>query len=162
MGAQTNNLQEVMRIAKERFALDLHGCHGVSHWQRVRENGLRLAKKTKADRLVVELFALLHDCCRESDNHDPDHGPRAATFIESLRDNVFELEDERFECLQIAIREHTRTLFSRDATIATCFDSDRLDIGRVGAKPNPGYLNTDAAKEKATINWAYKRSREGR
>lgn len=161
MSKHVNSLQQVMRIAKKRFVLDLRGCHGIAHWQRVRENGIRLAKKTKADKLVVELFALLHDCCRESEYGDPEHGPRAAVFIESLRGDAIALEDDRFEQLQIAIREHTRTLSHPDVTIATCFDSDRLDIGRVGSKPNPRFLNTDAAKEKVTINWAYKRSRAG-
>ncbi len=147
-----------MKAAKRRFTLNLQGCHGVAHWQRVREIGIRLAKKNKADRLVVEMFALLHDCCREDDGADPDHGPRAATFIETLRGNVIELDDDRFVQLQTAIREHTHTLHHHDVTVATCFDSDRLDIGRVGAKPNARFLNTDAAKEKAMINWAYRRS----
>lgn len=30
------DLQQVVRAAKERFALEQHGTHGVAHWQRVR------------------------------------------------------------------------------------------------------------------------------
>ncbi|MEM7011613.1 MAG: hypothetical protein AAF585_09035 [Verrucomicrobiota bacterium] len=36
--------------------MNLKGTHGPSHWQRVRENGLRLAKATKADSQMIELL----------------------------------------------------------------------------------------------------------
>tara|TARA_B100000315_G_scaffold79959_1_gene73252 strand:- start:616 stop:768 length:153 start_codon:yes stop_codon:yes gene_type:complete len=37
-------------------------------------------------------------------------------------------------------------LNASDITIATCWDADRLDLGRVGADPNPKYLFSDEAK----------------
>lgn len=45
-----------------------------------------------------------------------------------------------------------------DVTVQTCWDADRLDLGRVGTRPDRRYLCTIAAKEKATIDWAYERS----
>ena len=49
--------------------------------------------------------------------------------------------------------------FSDDPIIGTCWDADRLDLGRVGVKPNPKLLSTERARSKAVIDWAYNRSR---
>jgi uncharacterized protein len=39
-------------------------------------------------------------------------------------------------------------------TIQTCWDSDRLDLGRVGIMPHPSLLCTEVAKRPETIKWA--------
>jgi uncharacterized protein len=150
---------QVVHAAKRRFTLELHGIHGVSHWQRVRENGLRVAKRTGANPLLVELFAFLHDCCREDDNTDPGHGERAAEFAAGLRGTLIHLADADFTLLYLAIRDHELGMTRGDITVLTCWDADRLDLGRVDIRPEPRYLCTDVAKEEATIEWAYKRSR---
>jgi uncharacterized protein len=150
--------QQVVRIAKQRFAMDLHGIHGVAHWQRVRENGLRIAKQSGADPLIVELFAFLHDCCREDDGTDPGHGERAAEFSLSLRGNILHLSDAEFALLHEAIRDHELGLTKGDITVLTCWDADRLDLGRVGIRPEPRYLCTAFARKKEMIEWALKRS----
>ncbi len=41
-----------------------------------------------------------------------------------------------------------------DITVQTCWDADRLDLGRVGITPNPRWLCTACAKDPATILWA--------
>lgn len=153
------DFQQVVRAAKERFVLDLHGIHGVAHWQRVRENGLRIAKSTGANPLIVELFAFLHDCCREDDSSDPGHGERAALFADSLRGTLIHLLDEDFVLLHQAIRDHELGLTRGDVTVRTCWDADRLDLGRVGRRPNPDYLCTEYAQRRETIEWALQRSR---
>ncbi|MGO9117211.1 MAG: hypothetical protein ACLQPD_06315 [Desulfomonilaceae bacterium] len=43
----------------------------------------------------------------------------------------------------------------------TCWDADRLDIGRVGLKPVARKLCTEAAKKPEMIEWAYERSLKG-
>ena len=53
------------------------GIHGHAHWRRVAENGLFVAQREGADPHAVLLFAILHDCRRQNDGHDPGHGPRA-------------------------------------------------------------------------------------
>jgi uncharacterized protein len=153
------DFQQVVRAAKQRFVLDLHGIHGVPHWQRVLENGLRIAKHSGAHRPIVELFAYLHDCCREDDRSDPGHGERAADFALSLRGTLIHLSEEDFAILHEAIRDHELGLTRGDVTVMTCWDADRLDLGRVHRRPNPRYLCTDYARRKETIEWAYKRSR---
>jgi len=153
------DFQQVVRAAKQRFVLDLRGIHGVPHWQRVRENGLRLAKHSGANRLIVELFAYLHDCCREDDRSDPGHGERAADFTATLRGTLIHLSEDDFALLYEAIRDHELGLTRGDVTVRTCWDADRLDLGRVRRRPNPRYLCTEYARRKDTIEWAYKRSR---
>ena len=49
------------------FALDPHGIHGTNHWRKVLDFGLRLAEGTDADKEVIILFALFHDCARRKD-----------------------------------------------------------------------------------------------
>src|SRR3954453_14775391 len=116
-GSVRNNVADVGRAAKERFPLELHGTHGVGHWHRVRENGLRVAKHTGADPLLVELFAYLHDCCRADDRSDPGHGERAAAFAESLRGTLIHLGDEPFALLSEAIRDHELGRTRADVTV---------------------------------------------
>jgi uncharacterized protein len=56
---------------------------------------------------------------------------------------------------------HTKAATHDNITVQTCFDADRLDLGRVGKKPNAKFLCTDAAKSKEMIAWAYERSVKG-
>ena len=153
--------EEVVTRAKQRFSLDLDDVHGWAHWQRVRENGAELARYNGADQDIVRLFSVLHDCCRENDGWDPEHGPRAAEFTESLRPGLFEASDEEFAILLTAIRGHTKSIHTADLTIGTCWDADRLDLGRVWIVPDPRYLCTAAAKDPAMIACAHERARSG-
>jgi uncharacterized protein len=155
------DFQQVAQAARERFALNLRGIHGLAHWQRVRENGARIARHSGANPLIVDLFAFLHDCCREDDGSDSEHGERAAEFAASLRGTLLHLGDAEFDLLYEAIRDHTLGRTRGDVTVVTCWDADRLDLGRVWMRPNPRYLCTEFAKQKSTIEWAYKRSRGG-
>jgi uncharacterized protein len=45
-----------------------------------------------------------------------------------------------------------------DITVQTCWDADRLDLGRVGIRPHPIYLCTAVAKEAGVLQEAYLRS----
>ncbi|MEO1526815.1 MAG: hypothetical protein AAFX06_15370 [Planctomycetota bacterium] len=152
------DFREIAKVARARYRLSLKGIHGIAHWQRVQENGMRLAKHNGANKDIVRLFSFLHDCCREDDRTDPEHGPRAADFTESLRDDLIVAEDLEFSKLILAIREHTSALRTNDLDIGTCWDADRLDIGRVGYRPDSRYLSTSIAKTNWVQSWAYKRS----
>lgn len=151
--------ESLRRRIESRFALDRDGIHGLDHWTRVRENGLLLAEHTEADVVVVELFAWLHDSCRHHDGGDPAHGHRAADFVIELQaEGVFDLESARVELLARACRYHSHGQTEADVTVQTCWDADRLDLGRVGTRPDPFYLCTDAAKDRRVIRWSYARS----
>lgn len=146
------------RIIRDQFALEWSGIHGASHWARVRENGLRLAELTGARPRVVELFAFLHDSRRMNDGHDPEHGARAALFAQSLAGSAFELAAPDLELLVVACRGHSDGLSQGDITVLTCWDADRLDLGRVGIRPHPDRLCTEAARDPVILEWAYRRS----
>lgn len=148
------DLRAIVHAVLEEYALPLGGDHGVSHWARVLENGLRLAETTGAKREVVRLFAVLHDSKRVSECTDPDHGQRGADFAAELRGRLFELPDDDFQLLYRACSGHTHERTHPDVTIQTCWDSDRLDLGRVGVAPHPNRLCTEAARSKAMIQWA--------
>ena len=150
----TPNIPLVLQAVLEEYALPWDGDHGVAHWARVLENGLRLAEETGSDVEVVRLFAVLHDSRRVSEATDPDHGPRAAEFARSLRGQFFDLPDPEFRLLHRACAGHTHERTHPDVTIRTCWDADRLDLGRVGIMPHPSRLCTEAARRPEMIRWA--------
>lgn len=123
------------------------GSHGIDHWDRVYANGqLLVSRKVKS--LVVGLFACLHDFCRENDGIDLQHGPRAAEFIDTVRDSLLkDVGDEDIRLLKEACRLHTVADRTGNPTIDACFDADRLDLGRVGIIPDPERMATKKGKE---------------
>lgn len=149
---------DLIRIIRRQFALEWDGIHGVRHWARVRENGLRLAEATGASTNVIELFAFLHDARRLNDGNDPGHGSRAAEFARTLARSAFDLAAPDLELLVAACRSHSDGLGDGDITVLTCWDADRLDLGRVGIVPHPDRLCTAAARDPGLIQWAYRRS----
>jgi uncharacterized protein len=151
-------VQDLIEVVRKEFALSLDGIHGASHWARVRVNGLRLAELTGANPEVVELFAFLHDSKRVNDRIDSDHGRRAAKFIQTLRGSLIRLPDGDFEHLVFACKYHSDGFTQADVTVQTCWDADRLDLGRIGIRPQACYLCTPAAREPAMIEWAFLRS----
>jgi uncharacterized protein len=152
------NLAPVVAEVLKDYQLSPRGYHGVVHWARVLENGLRLAEATGANAAVVRLFAVFHDSRRENDGDDPDHGLRGADLAATLRGRLFDLPDADFAVLYRACEWHTHGRTDPDVTVQTCWDADRLDLGRVGIVPSPRYLCTPAAKSPAVIDWAHLRS----
>ncbi len=150
------NLKRLVDTILEDYALPWHETHGVGHWARVFRNGMRLAQATGADVDVVQLFAVFHDARRINEGTDFGHGKRAAEYAAQLRGTVFDLPDEQFRLLVDACAGHTDGGTTGDITIQTCWDADRLDLGRVGICPNPTRLCTDAARR--IIKWADRRA----
>lgn len=151
--------KQLIEIVRAQFKLDWHGIHGANHWARVRENGLRLAETTGARTNVIELFSFIHDSQRQSDHNDPLHGARAAKFANDLRaQRVIEISDADFDLLTLARAQHSDGFTEADITVQTCWDADRLDLGRVGIRPHPRYLCTNVAKNPSIIEWAFSRS----
>jgi uncharacterized protein len=150
----------IQRLRRE-FALDWGGIHGAPHWARVRENGLRLGEVTGANARVVEAFAFLHDSRRRDDGHDPHHGHRAAEYARTLPASLLDLAPAELELLVAACAGHSEGAMTADITVCTCWDADRLDLGRVGIVPDPARLCTSAARDPAIIRWAHARSIRG-
>jgi uncharacterized protein len=138
-----NNLIEHVR---NQFKIDWHGLHGANHWARVFHHGKYIAQRREADLLVVELFAFLHDSCRFDEGRDIKHGERGAEFAYGMNGNLFHLNGNQLDNLCFAIRHHSGGDISTDATIQTCWDSDRLDLGRVGIVPSPKFISEVASE----------------
>jgi uncharacterized protein len=138
------------------YALPQRGTHGVTHWARVMENGLRVAEVTGANLQVVTLFALFHDACRENEHRDHGHGLRGAELAQSFRGTLIRLNDSEFDLLYEACRLHTDGETEGDITVQTCWDADRLDLMRVGIQPIQCRLCTDAGR--ALLLWANQRA----
>ena len=150
--------KELLDAIRHGFALCLDGIHGEAHWARVHENGMRLAEHTGADAQIVELFAYLHDSQRQTDGWDREHGARAARFTQDLQGSLLTLGSESLELLVYAIAHHSDGLTEAHITVQTCWDADRLDLGRIGVRPRADRLCTAAAKDPALIAWALRRS----
>jgi uncharacterized protein len=150
--------EDLVGVLREQFALDWHGIHGVPHWRRVSENGLRLAESVGARTDVVELFAYFHDARRMSEGQDFAHGERGARLAQSLAGSAFHLDPDGLDLLVAACRDHSRGLLNGDVTIQACWDADRLDLGRIGVRPRVELLCTPAARDPAILKWAYARS----
>lgn len=148
------NLKLILQAILEEYALPIHGHHGVAHWARVLENGVKVAQTNGANVEVLSLFAVFHDSRRINECTDHDHGLRGADFAAEFRGRVFDLEDHEFNLLYLACQGHTHERTHPDITIQTCWDADRLDLGRVGITPHPSRLCTDVAKSKEIIQWA--------
>ena len=121
--------------------------HGLTHWLQVERNGLLLASETGADTSVVRLFALFHDSKRVDDNFDLEHGLRGAEFAKTcFEEQRLDISQAQLDKLYHACKFHTTEHRSGDATIDTCYDADRLDLGRVDIKLDPSKMATAVGK----------------
>jgi uncharacterized protein len=142
------DFKELWQVLTAQFLLGEWSIHGPVHWRNVELNGLMLARETKADVIVVRLFAVFHDSCRENESTDPAHGARAETLLRQMHGRLFQLEPDRLELLATACRLHNHGGRSDDPTIGTCWDADRLDLPRVGMRPMLEFMSTDAGKRR--------------
>jgi len=134
----------LIALIKSEFKLDWQGIHGANHWARVLHHGKNIGQIRKADLLVVELFGFMHDSCRLDDAKDPKHGQRAAEFAHGIHGDFYQLDARQLDTLCYAMKHHSDGEVSTDKTIQTCWDADRLDLGRVGSFPSPKFLSQEA------------------
>lgn len=148
---------ELLAEIKKHYKLRWMGTHGVIHWSRVYENGLKLSEQKGVNPKVVQLFSIFHDSQRYNEHKDRHHGKRGAELAIQLRDMI-PLNDSDFTLLTTACELHTNTLDHHNITVKACMDADRLDLGRVNNYPNPDLLCTPMAMDREMIAWAYERS----
>ena len=148
--AMGTNWQRLWAHVTLEFQCDHNSIHGPSHWRRVERNGLLVAARSGAVEAVVRLFAVFHDSRREHDGSDDTHGARGAAYATRFRGMLFDISDEHFELFHYACTWHTHGRLSDHPTIGTCWDADRLDLGRVGRKPAARYMSTEFGRELAT------------
>jgi uncharacterized protein len=157
-------VHKALAVVRPQFRLHYEGgIHGLPHWSRVWFHGRTLAAAMDVDPAVLAWFAFLHDSQRYDDGRDPAHGTRAADFAVRLRRDgvISELADREFEQLCEAMRLHSDGHTTGERAILSCWDSDRLDLARVGIRPMPARLCTEAARQAGTIEVAIQMA-EGR
>ena len=86
---------------------------------------------------------------------------RAADYALELNREVLRLDRPGLELLTYAVRHHSDGLLEADITVQTCWDADRLDLGRVGKTPLVERLCTDEARDPVLRDLAYQRSLRG-
>ena len=141
------DIQKVWEYITSQIQGNPSSIHGPSHWRRVERNAVLLATRTQANVTVVRLFAIFHDSCRVNDGWDDGHGTRGAEYAKSLRGEIYDLADNEFDLLHYACVWHTDGTNNENSTIATCWDADRLDLGRVGIRPDPKRMCTEFGRE---------------
>ncbi len=151
---------ELIKTILFGYNLPWDGIHGITHWGRVMDNGLRLAELNGADKEITALFAIFHDCRRQNESRDDGHGKRGGDFAYTLRGSLLTLDNKRFDLLYYACASHTSGKTEGDITVRTCWDSDRLDLNRVKIKTDPNRLCTKEAKNPEILVWAGNRARD--
>ena len=155
------DLKPIIHEILKGYSLPPQNVHGVAHWARVLENGLRLAEAIRVNVEVVQLFAVFHDCQRLTVRTDHLHGLRGAKLAAKLRGKLFDLNDDDFDLLFVACSGHMDRRTDEDPTVQTCWDADRLDLGRVGIRIDPFWLGEATIEECSPIvEWADERANE--
>lgn len=144
----TSSIETATLIAEilKDYELPIRGQHGIGHWARVLENGLKLADATgggSTGRDVVLPLSRFATCERLLRPRAQPSGRRIRPY---MRGTLLHLNDADFEQIFEACRLHTNGLMTGDITLQVCWDADRLDLGRVGITPDPKRLCTDAAR----------------
>ena len=71
-----------------------------------------------------------------------------------MRGTWFEVSANEMDLLFEACEFHSDGYTEADVTLQTCWDSDRLDLGRVGITPDVRFLCTEVAKRADVLGWA--------
>lgn len=156
-------IKACLALVQPQFRLDInHGWHGVGHWARVWRNGLEMCEVMDLSPIVPAAFAFLHDSQRFDEGMDSMHGPRACEWLDRLyhegKLGPLNLDLRDYKLLTTAIAGHSHGETEAHPIVQVCWDSDRLDLGRVGTMPLAQYLCTPHAKKADTIRRAYNRS----
>ena len=153
------HVQQAMKAGINAAQLPLVGSdHGVQHWCRVYANAriMAAAMPSGANLRVAAWFAFLHDCQRVNEGHDPEHGPRGARHAASIIPaEGIPLERRELEFLVLAIELHSTGVMEGPLECRVCWDADRLDLWRVGVKPDPRRMTTTVGRKIAErAGWA--------
>lgn len=119
--------------------------HGEDHWRGVADQALWLAESLswgRTERVFLYAFGAAHDCRRENDDRDPEHGQRAADWLVqerwAHRLGIPHLEGLLYDSLV----RHDQGFTTTTSLTGACWDADRSLLERVGIVPNPRYFST--------------------
>ncbi|NLZ63951.1 MAG: HD domain-containing protein [Lentisphaerae bacterium] len=138
-----NKLQELLPAleakVREIFAT-MPSCHDYDHTLRVRQNGAILARAEKADALLVDYAALLHDIGRQQELQDQGRTCHAALGAAMVRQILTGLgvQDEQFiqavtDCVSTHRFRARGGVKPASLEAKVVFDADKLDsLGAIG------------------------------
>lgn len=133
-----DNRDLIIHKAVEYVKQELRGAEAGHDWwhiERVRRNALRIAKEEKADLLIVELAALLHDIADSKfNNGDETIGPKKAKeFLESIHINEKIIEHVVKIIENISFKGGHKSSDFQSTELHIVQDADRLDaLGAIG------------------------------
>lgn len=146
--------------ARDGATLAQEPMHGELHWRGVAWAGLRVRELAPGiSPGVMVAFGLLHDCRRETDDWDPEHGERAALVAARSRPLKRLLGAEGRELVAEACRLHERGMTRHEApAIGACWDADRVNLVRLGFRLDPRYF-TILSREDGSLDDLAERTR---
>jgi uncharacterized protein len=135
--------QHARRYAQDGSLFPDSEYHGDDHWRAVAYQGLLLSSMMvggQRGRSTALLFGLFHDCRRENDGFDQEHGPRGAqAFLDC--DHLMDLDDNLRHTLAEAMISHDRGETTQHPFKAIGWDADRSTLGRVDITPTFNYFS---------------------
>lgn len=153
----------------EQFPLAHHegSPHGIKHWSRVSRNAQFLLPRIGLSPVGVEtylpyvkLFALFHDCRRNTDGECLEHGEWAREYVTEKWMHVFsdlplglpgamatlDAIEDHTGCGPLPDMTVTRFSYPPMLMLGVMLDADRLDLRRVGIQPDSRLLFTPVAR----------------
>lgn len=153
----TKAIIKKIEIEAKSYFNDSSGCHDWSHVERVRKNALHIGKVEKADLLIVEAAALLHDIARNEEIrnkgsfcHALEGAKRSVKILEK-----YNIDKRIIEQVAHAVEAHRKRNLCQPQTIEAKVlqDADLLDaIGAVGIGRNFLFAGNMGSKNLYTGN----------
>jgi len=150
---------------------DNPSCHGPDHWIRVYNNAMLLADdegwlegRYSVCRDALYWASLFHDSMRINEYDDDGHGGRGAAHLTRYYLSEVSYDGDQDDVLSMAVSccaLHTDLMPDNEALLCAHLsdmemavvrlfcDADRLDLDRLGYKPDPNRMFTHAGKERA-------------
>lgn len=135
--APDGHWQALLAEARNGSHLSRSSLHGEIHWRAVAATGLRLrAFHPPVSARLLLAFGMLHDCRREDEGWDPQHGFRAAEVVLTSRALPKLIEPDEIRILAKACLLHEKGKTEPDdLRIGLCWDSDRYNLLRLDIRP---------------------------
>jgi len=132
---------KIIEVEARKYFVKATGGHDWSHVERVRQVALRIGRIEKADLLIVEAAALLHDIARNEEIRRKGnfcHALEGAKLARKILGKL-DIDEEIVEQVAHAIEAHRKRNDCQPATLEAKVlqDADRIDsIGAVGIGRN--------------------------
>ncbi len=124
------------------------GLHSFDHLRRVAILAGRLARAVGQDVESAVVMGFLHDSARKNDGGGYLHAIESALLASKLLLKFYPQMDRERIC--DAIERHVDGETTADTLVACLWDSDRLELNRLGRVVDPDLLSTKIAKRLTT------------